>query len=377
MTNRLSENIRFQRKQKGMMQEALAEALGVSIGAVSKWERGAAVPELHYLVEMADLFGISVDALIGYQVQRSTAKDLEQRMRDLSRAKRFEEAVSEAEKALSRYPNQFQIVYTAGQTYLFKGIEQDDSQALERAIALLQRAIPLLPQSTDPDISEVSVNLEIAQCYIAMGRQEEGIALLKQFNVCGINNSLIGHTYAVSRHFPPDKAAPYLAKAFVDCFMTLVRTMIGYVNYYDRLGSDTAAADAMLWLIEYLQSIKETDDGISYVDKVMAPMYAGYAHLCDRLGRQDEAAHHLQTALKIARAFDAAPVYNVYGMRFCIGDMENATAYDDLGQTAMEAIESQIREGEWPEGLRALWRSMKESSGAGLDCRTETEAVQA
>lgn len=36
----LSENIRNLRKQRNMLQEQLAEALGVSIGAVSKWERG-------------------------------------------------------------------------------------------------------------------------------------------------------------------------------------------------------------------------------------------------------------------------------------------------------------------------------------------------
>lgn len=40
MKIQLAENIRQLRKARGMMQEQLAEALGVSVGAVSKWERG-------------------------------------------------------------------------------------------------------------------------------------------------------------------------------------------------------------------------------------------------------------------------------------------------------------------------------------------------
>lgn len=40
MENRIAEQIRFYRKQKGLTQEQLAEAMGVSVAAVSKWEQG-------------------------------------------------------------------------------------------------------------------------------------------------------------------------------------------------------------------------------------------------------------------------------------------------------------------------------------------------
>ena len=40
MENRVAEQIRFYRKQKGLTQEQMAEAMGVSVAAVSKWEQG-------------------------------------------------------------------------------------------------------------------------------------------------------------------------------------------------------------------------------------------------------------------------------------------------------------------------------------------------
>ena len=53
------------RKMKGWTQEQLAELVGVSSVAVSKWERGISVPEVELLCKLADLFHISVDELLG------------------------------------------------------------------------------------------------------------------------------------------------------------------------------------------------------------------------------------------------------------------------------------------------------------------------
>lgn len=63
----LSENICSLRKEHSLTQEQLAESLGVTFASVSKWERGVATPELHLIAKMADLFGVSLDVLVGFQ----------------------------------------------------------------------------------------------------------------------------------------------------------------------------------------------------------------------------------------------------------------------------------------------------------------------
>lgn len=60
----LSEKIRDLRKKAGLSQEELAEKLDVSRQAVSKWELGAAVPTADKLLEISDLFGVSLDHLM-------------------------------------------------------------------------------------------------------------------------------------------------------------------------------------------------------------------------------------------------------------------------------------------------------------------------
>ena len=65
----LAENIRAFRKERSLTQEQLSEALGVTTGAVYKWEEKLSIPELELIIQMADFFDISVDVLLGYEVK--------------------------------------------------------------------------------------------------------------------------------------------------------------------------------------------------------------------------------------------------------------------------------------------------------------------
>ena len=59
----LSENIYTLRRKSGLSQEQLAENLGVSRQAVSKWEGGLSTPELEKLRALSEFFHISIDEL--------------------------------------------------------------------------------------------------------------------------------------------------------------------------------------------------------------------------------------------------------------------------------------------------------------------------
>lgn len=69
MEIKLAENIRAFRKQRSLTQEQLAEVLGVTVGAVYKWEAKLSQPELTMIMAMADFFDTSVDVLLGYEMK--------------------------------------------------------------------------------------------------------------------------------------------------------------------------------------------------------------------------------------------------------------------------------------------------------------------
>lgn len=82
----LGQRIQELRKQRGMSQEALGDALGVSRQAVSKWEVDNGIPELDTLIAMSRLFEVTVGQLLGVEEaaeqKRETANEPEENKED-------------------------------------------------------------------------------------------------------------------------------------------------------------------------------------------------------------------------------------------------------------------------------------------------------
>lgn len=96
-----AEKIMRLRKVQGLSQDELAEQLGVSRQAVSKWESGQAMPEVDKLVKLADAFGLQVDDLL-----RPTATD-ELKLKTAILEKQQQAILSQQRKAQNR---QFLII---------------------------------------------------------------------------------------------------------------------------------------------------------------------------------------------------------------------------------------------------------------------------
>ena len=71
----IGQNIKKYRKEKGYTQRELADLIGVSVQAVSKWENNSAVPDLERIVKMSEIFGISIDELIKGETTEGSSRE--------------------------------------------------------------------------------------------------------------------------------------------------------------------------------------------------------------------------------------------------------------------------------------------------------------
>ena len=74
INQRIAKNLMHYRKAAGFTQAELAEKINYSDKSVSKWESGNGVPDIYTLMQLAELYGITVDTLIGKGVPVAVKK---------------------------------------------------------------------------------------------------------------------------------------------------------------------------------------------------------------------------------------------------------------------------------------------------------------
>ena len=105
--NVLSEKLKLLRKKKDLTQEQLADYMGVSPQAVSRWETGVTSPDISALPMLSDLFEITVDELLGVneaEKQKEIAAIITEAENQINRMI-TEGPILKLREVLNKYPN--------------------------------------------------------------------------------------------------------------------------------------------------------------------------------------------------------------------------------------------------------------------------------
>jgi len=341
MKMKIAANIRELRKQHSFTQEQLSEALGVTASAVYKWESGQSVPEVKMLMELADLFEVSVDTLLGYDRQNENVDNRIKRIDECMMERDFEEAVLEVEKTLKKYPNNFDAVHVAAATYSTIYMETKDEKAMQRSIDLFYRAIPLLYQNKYSTITEATLLGAVGSLYIEAGQKEKGLEILKKNNGCSVYSGFIGLTLAKEEKC--EEAKEYLKYAYLFLISDTLEVMSGLMYLYAAQKNELYK-EVGKWILNYLDSLVLDREEVTFVDKDKAKILTEMAVLAATFGNYKESEQYIKDAYLLAMKFDAQPDYTVQVMKLWQDWDEVEPRFHPGGQdkTALSAIENDV-----------------------------------
>ena len=160
----LNGTIRRLRRAKGLTQEQVAQALGVSGPAVNKWERGACCPDLALLAPLARLLDTDLNTLLSFREELTGAEiaAFTEELYTLAQSGGIDAAFLRAEELLHRWPGCDRLTISLAMTLngLFFTLGVAEPEPYERRLEPLYRA---LADSEEPDIRDQALHLLIGR----------------------------------------------------------------------------------------------------------------------------------------------------------------------------------------------------------------------
>ena len=343
MQLKLAENIKKYRKDMGLTQEGLADALGVTVGAVSKWENGNNVPDVIMMMALADFFNISMDELLGFQLSSKKIEDMCKEIDTLARKHRFDEAIMIAKDAMVRYPQTFKVLYTCGDMYNYKFFETRDRKDSEEALRIFEKALVFVSQSEEKELMEFAIRSKMAYLYRKIDPQK-AIELLKRTNYDGARCNEIG--VVLLDMGKDEEALEHFSLALLKNYTDQLATVNNMVNALMKTGKGVDLQNAADLVKSELKIVSDygIQGEVNITYKLRAFLCILMAYLMAFMGKQKKMEEYVQEAFELASSFDEAKVGDdvFSGLRYNYFAKEKVKGYDSSGTSAINSITAMI-----------------------------------
>ena len=239
----LGQKIRELRQRDGRTQEALAEAIGVTSQAVSRWEANGGYPDMELIPAIANYFNVSIDELFGY------SKDREEKLKTiLSKAEKaiaengdMTECVEMLRAAAEEFPSEPRVYmnlgfaldlhgwkkyggrnYTRdGSDYAFEDTEYNSQNVYwQEALRVYEKALTMDISSEDRDV----LTQRMVLFYAKMGNFDKAIALASRQN-----RLLMSREVLLSLASEGETRDKYQGEAIIEVLVALKNVIINSV----------------------------------------------------------------------------------------------------------------------------------------------------
>ncbi len=178
MARTIGEIIKELRKQRKITQEELAELVGVTPQAISKWERNVGYPDITQIVPLSKAFGVSTDEILGVTFGNDE-KQVEEYIFSSYRAvviDGYERAIEILREAQSKFPRSYLVKVKLANTLISSNFKSKDKTVYEEVINILNY---VLEHCTDSEIRNEALDL-LALAYDYIGEKEKMMKVVEQ-----------------------------------------------------------------------------------------------------------------------------------------------------------------------------------------------------
>lgn len=301
------DNIKSLRKKQNLTQESLADLLGVSFQAISKWERGESYPDISLLPVIANFFSVSIDDLLGVDKAKDE-KAIQEYLELYDNNCSIERTVTfeKYQKAVKEYPNDYRILVRYMSLLLEEkdSIYHDDYEKTSKELMVIFDRIQ--NNCTNDDIriwAKRNICTHLMKKYDCLGFDEKYLDRAKEIinSLPVMRDSRELMLLDVNRDI--EKWFSIRENAIEEQLYLLQNTIIGYCYYENKFSTEYK-----IKIIENMNSLFKTfgnDQSKNIIHLIYN--YGHLGHLYCEIGNQESAIENLRLAAELAKELDEHP----------------------------------------------------------------------
>ena len=278
----LGERIAELRKNRKISQEELADILCTSRQAVSKWERWESDPDIDRLKDLAAYFNVSIDYLLGYDVESNSVEAFIKRLNESAEKGTFDVDIDEIKMVVSRNINNFRL-YSNLLDYLFGyySLTRETSIA-DMIIEYAKKAIVLFQPDNKENVKLGNLQRAIVYAYSLQKKYDLARDYIKENDVPNVETELATCEYQLGNVKEASKIA---SNMFLKSVMDIINGNTLQVTILLKNNEVEEAYDLAKWCISFIQSVEKKENLfleviiILYITKAICEKHLGLDYM--------------------------------------------------------------------------------------------------
>ena len=216
----IGRNIYTLRKEKKVTQAQLAEKLGVSEQAVSKWENDLCAPDVSMFPILADYFGVSIDRLFGYYMN-SHEEEINAILKAADESMDTYKEIEILTEGLNKYPNspdlKINLAFSLSMVNRIAKEQSEKDEAITKAIRLCTEVVDHCGDSKQADRALNMLN----RIYAEIGEYGKAMAAIEKMSGESYYFRVVGMARTLAHKHDDQELEKYVEKNLFDCWLAM------------------------------------------------------------------------------------------------------------------------------------------------------------
>ena len=263
------------RKEKGLSQEELADILNTSRQAISKWERGEAYPDIDNLKDIATYFNVSIDYLLGYDLESLSLKDFIERLKKNEENWTFDISIDEIKMVVARNNNNFDLL-TKAIDYLFNywSVNHDD-ESIDLVGKYAEKAILAFQADNIEKITVTDLQHALLTSYAQKGEYQLAKDYVLKNHVQGAETLMADIEYELKNY---DEAITIVSDSFLKSVVTIINSSGTQIRVLAKMNRYKEAYELADWCLSFIKSVAKKENMFAEVGFILNFLKAAYEH---------------------------------------------------------------------------------------------------